>query len=83
MDLGQQSILAAISRFHGPVRAALEIVLSIGLAIIIARIIWLLVSSGDAVATYVDRPLPSPMQGASSGLSVASDRFSAFDRKSL
>jgi len=74
MDLAQHSILAAISRFHRPVRAALEIVLSIAAAVIAARMIWLIAFPGGSVATFVDRPLPSPMQGSVAAISVASDR---------
>ena len=74
MDLGQQSLLTAVSRFHGPVRSGLEVVLCVALAIMGARIIWLIAEPGNTVATYVDRPLPSPMQGATTAISVAGDR---------
>lgn len=70
----QQALPAAIERFHRPVRATIEVILVISLALMVARLAWLVISPSDAVATYTQRPLPSPMRGAANTLAVASDR---------
>ncbi|MCR9269582.1 MAG: type II secretion system protein N [Henriciella sp.] len=74
MDLGQQNLLAVFSRFHGPVRRVLEVLLVGVVAILAARLAWLLISPTDSVAKQVDRPLPSPIQSTASGVSVTTDR---------
>lgn len=70
----QQALPAAIERFHRPVRATIEVILVISLALMVARLAWLVISPSDAVATYTQRPLPAPMRGAANTLAVASDR---------
>ena len=70
----QQALPAAIERFHRPVRATIEVILVISLALLVARLAWLVISPSDAVATYTQRPLPAPMRGAANTLAVASDR---------
>lgn len=74
MNLVQQNIAIAFARFHSPMRAALECILIILLAVMLARVTWLLVSPPDSVAIEIDRPLPSPIQGIPNALSVSSDR---------
>lgn len=74
MDLGQQNLLAALSRFHGPVRRALELMLVGFIAVLAARVAWLIIAPTDSVAKQVDRPLPSPIQATASGVSVSTDR---------
>ncbi|MEO1071846.1 MAG: type II secretion system protein N [Pseudomonadota bacterium] len=55
-------------------RWVVEGVLVIALALLVARIGWLIVSPSNSVATYTQRPLPAPMRGASSTLAIATDR---------
>ena len=69
-----QSFPVVLERVHGPIRTVVEIVLVVGLAFLIARLVWLVVSPSASVATYTQRPLPSPMRGALSGQAIAVDR---------
>ena len=66
--------LEKISGFERPVRLALEILLAAVLAFIAARLIWLVVSPANAVATFTDRPLASPISGPSGAISLSVDR---------
>lgn len=63
--------LASIER---PIRLVVECVLVVALAVLVARIAWLMISPSNSVATYTQRPLPSPMRGASGALAVSTDR---------
>ena len=66
--------LEKISGFERPVRLALEILLAAVLAFIAARLIWLVISPANAVATFTDRPLASPISGPSGAISLSVDR---------
>lgn len=66
--------LEALSRAERPVRFGLEVVLVIALALLLARVVWLIAFPVGVVATYTDRPLPVPMQGAGAGLAINADR---------
>ena len=66
--------LEKISDFERPVRLALEILLAAVLAFVAARLIWLVISPLDSVATFTDRPLASPISGASGAISLSVDR---------
>ena len=66
--------LEKISGFERPVRLALEIVLAAVLAFVAARLIWLIISPLDSVATFTDRPLASPISGPSGAISLSVDR---------
>ena len=66
--------LEALSRAERPVRFGLEVVLVIALALLLARVVWLIAFPVGVVATYTDRPLPVPMQGAGVGLAINADR---------
>ncbi|GAB5455308.1 MAG: hypothetical protein Hens2KO_15370 [Henriciella sp.] len=66
--------LEKISGLERPVRLALEIILSAVLALVLARLFWLLMSPAGAVATFTDRPLASPISGPSGAISLSVDR---------
>ena len=66
--------LEKISGFERPARLALEILLAAILAIVVARLIWLLVAPSAAVSNFTDRPLASPISGASGAISLSVDR---------
>ncbi|MEL7041968.1 MAG: type II secretion system protein N [Pseudomonadota bacterium] len=69
-----QSLPSTLAKLHAPVRFGVELVLVICLAIFVARVVWLVASPSDSVATYTERPLPSPMRSSASGVAVSSDR---------
>lgn len=69
-----QSALEGLARAERPMRFGLEIALIIALALLAARLVWLLLFPVGVVATYTDRPLPVPMQGAGGGLALSVDR---------
>ena len=67
----------ALERLIGierPARLVVECALVIVLALLFSRLAWLVVSPSNSVASYTQRPLPSPMRGAASALAVATDR---------
>lgn len=66
--------LEKISNFERPIRWVFEIGLAILLAIIAARLVWLVAFPTGSVATFTDRPLASPISGNSSALSISVDR---------
>lgn len=68
------SVLERFNTFERPVRFAAEAIGVVVLALVLARLIWLIASPSGAVANFVDRPLPSPVTGTSGGLSVSVDR---------
>lgn len=68
------SVLERFGTFERPVRFAVEGVAVVILALVVARLIWLVAYPTDSVANFVDRPLPSPITGTSGGLSVSVDR---------
>ncbi|NQY38884.1 MAG: hypothetical protein HRT80_02165 [Henriciella sp.] len=66
--------LEKISGFERPVRLALEIVLAAVLALLVARLAWLLIAPEEAVSNFTDRPLASPISGPSGAISLSVDR---------
>lgn len=68
------SVLERINAFERPVRFAAEAVAVIVLALVLARLVWLVAFPSGAVAIFVDRPLPAPITGTSGGLAVSVDR---------
>ncbi|NQY96121.1 MAG: hypothetical protein HRT82_03080 [Henriciella sp.] len=69
-----QTALERLSVAERPVRLAIELILVIVLALLAARLVWVIASPADSVATYTDRPLPTPMRGMSSTLAISTDR---------
>lgn len=74
MPSAADTALEKLVSIERPVRWVVECALVIALALLIARIGWLIASPSNSVATYTQRPLPSPMQGAASSLAIATDR---------
>ncbi len=74
MASAAQTALERLSRVERPARLAVEIILVILLALLAARLVWVVASPSDSVASYTDRPLPAPMRGASSTLAISTDR---------
>lgn len=74
MASAAQTALERLSTVERPARLAIELVLIVLLALLVARIIWVVASPSDSVASYTDRPLPAPMRGASSTLAISTDR---------
>lgn len=74
MPSAADTALEKLVSIERPVRWGVECVLVIALALLAARIGWLVISPSDTVATYTQRPLPSPMQGGSSSLGITVDR---------
>ena len=74
MASAAESALETLSLVERPVRLAIELVLIVLLALLVARLVWVVASPTEAVATYTDRPLPAPMRGSSSALSISADR---------
>ena len=72
--------LEKISGFERPARLALEILLSAIVALIVARLIWLLIAPQESVSTFTDRPLASPISGPSGAISLSVEQaLSQFD----
>ncbi len=59
---GRFSRLGGLARLTGSVRAVVETVLVVLLAVLLARAGWLMVAPADAVSPLSLRPLPSPIQ---------------------
>lgn len=74
MASAAQTALERLSAIERPVRLAIELGLVVVVAVLAARLVWVIASPSDSVATYTDRPLPSPMRGSSSTLAIATDR---------
>jgi len=74
MASAADTALETVARVERPVRWAVESLLLIALALLIARIVWLSVSPSNSVADYTQRPLPSPMRGSAGGLAISTDR---------
>lgn len=66
--------LEKISGFERPVRLAIEAILVVVLALIVARLVWLVTYPEESVATFTDRPLATPLTGNSSALAISVDR---------
>lgn len=74
MASAAQTALERLSEIERPIRLAVEFSLVIILALLGARLIWVIASPSDSVANYTERPLPTPMRGASSTLAISTDR---------
>ncbi|MEL6826255.1 MAG: type II secretion system protein N [Pseudomonadota bacterium] len=74
MPSAAETALERLVSIERPVRWVVECALVIALALLVARIGWLIASPSDVVATYTQRPLPAPMRGTSSSLAIATDR---------
>ncbi len=74
MPSAADTALEKLVSVERPIRWGVECVLIIVLALLIARVGWLVVSPSSSVATYTQRPLPSPMTGRTSSLGIAVDR---------
>ena len=74
MPSAADTALEKLVSIERPVRWAVECVLVVALALLAARIGWLVISPSNSVATYTQRPLPSPMRGGTSSLGIAVDR---------
>lgn len=74
MASAAQTALERLSRVERPARLAIEVILVLLLALLAARLVWVVASPSDSVASYTDRPLPTPMHGANSTLSISTDR---------
>lgn len=74
MPSAADTALETLANVERPARLVVECLLVAALALILARGFWLIQSPGNAVATYTQRPLPSPMRGASANLTFATDR---------
>lgn len=66
--------LEKISGFERPVRLAIEAILVVALALIVAQLVWLVTYPEESVATFTDRPLATPLTGNSSSLAISVDR---------
>lgn len=74
MPSAAQTALEKLSEAERPLRLAVEFILIVVLALLAARLIWIIASPSDSVATYTERPLPSPMRSAGSTLAISTDR---------
>lgn len=74
MPSAADTALERLVSIERPARLVVECALVIVLALLFARLAWLVVSPSNSVASYTQRPLPSPMRGAASTLAVATDR---------
>ncbi len=69
-----QTALERLSAVERPVRLVVELVLVAVLALLAARLVWVIASPSKSVAKYTDRPLPAPMRAASTSLAISTDR---------
>ncbi len=74
MPSAADTALERLASIERPARLVVECVLIAVLALLFARLAWLVISPSNSVATYTQRPLPSPMRGAASALAAATDR---------
>lgn len=74
MPSAADTALEKLVSVERPLRWVVETALVVALALLVARIGWLIVSPSNSVATYTERPLPAPMRGASTSLGIATDR---------
>jgi len=74
MPSAADTVLEKLVSIERPARLVVECVLVVVLAVLIARLSWLLISPSNSVATYTQRPLPSPMRTATSTFAVTTDR---------
>ena len=69
-----ETALQKLSAIERPARLAVEALLVVALALIVARLIWVVASPTNSVARHTDRPLPSPMRATASALAASTDR---------
>lgn len=74
MPSAADTALERLVSIERPVRLVVECVLVGVLALLSARLAWLVISPSNSVASYTQRPLPSPMRGGVSTLAVSTDR---------
>lgn len=74
MPSAADTALETAARIERPLRWVVECALVFALALLIARIVWLAASPSNSVATYTQRPLPSPMRGSTGALAISTDR---------
>ncbi len=74
MASAADTALEKLSMIERPARLVIELGLVIFLALLAARLAWTVVAPVESVADYANRPLPSPMRGTSSSLTIATDR---------
>lgn len=74
MTTAADTALEVLARSERPLRFSIEALAVISLAYLVARLVWLVLAPSAAVATYTDRPLPSPLQGAQGGIALSADR---------
>ena len=74
MASAAQTALEKLSSVERPVRLAIELLLVAVLALLAARLIWVVSSPTESVARSTDRPLPAPMRAAASTLAISTDR---------
>lgn len=74
MASAADTALEKLSLVERPARLAIELVLIVLLALLVARLVWVVASPTEAVASYTERPLPAPMRGTSSALAISTDR---------
>jgi general secretion pathway protein C len=74
MPSAADTALERLVSVERPARLVVECVLTVVLALLFARLAWLVVSPSNSVATYTQRPLPSPMRGAANVLAISADR---------
>lgn len=74
MASAADTALERLSQVERPARLVVELVLVITLALLAARLVWVIASPSESVAKYTERPLPSPMRGTSDALAITADR---------
>ena len=74
MASAAHTALERLSMIERPVRLIVELGLIIFLALLAARLVWTIAAPTESAADYTNRPLPSPMQGSASSLTIATDR---------
>lgn len=74
MPSAADTALERLVSIERPARLVVECALTIVLALLFSRLAWLVISPSNSVATYTQRPLPSPRRGAASSLAIATDR---------
>lgn len=74
MASAADTALERLSQIERPARLVVEIALVIALALLAARLVWVIASPTESVAKYTERPLPSPMRGTSDALAITADR---------
>jgi general secretion pathway protein C len=74
LQTAADTALEGLVRLERPLRRVVECVLVAVLALLVARLAWLVIAPSDAVASFTERPLPSPIRGLSGGVGLSADR---------